>query len=167
MYNTGEFCDLEVRVQDSVFHVHKVVLAARSPALAAMLRHDMKEKRTGIIEISDCDSKTFEAFLKFLYGGRSDVIVSENVTRLYEVANMYDVQNLKAECRRFMVENLSVELFCDVIMLAAMHDERELIEFVTKFFKKHKKNILQSVQWQIFMNENCTYANELFLSVCD
>lgn len=160
MYETGDFCDFEVRVENRVFKVHKNVLAARSSTLASMLLHDMMEKKTGMVEIGDCDSETFQAFLKFLYTGKSDVIAAENAASLFEVADKYDVQYLKKKCHHFMMNNFSVESFCEFAILALRHDDWVLVQVAKMFLRSNINAIVSSEQLHNLFTENPSFAGD-------
>jgi len=71
--------DVLLRVSDesgkiSEFPAHKAILMARSPVFCAMLKHAMKEKEQGVIEIEDTSPSTVAALLKFLYGDQLPVV---------------------------------------------------------------------------------------------
>ena len=87
------FTDVELRVGNQTFHAHRAILSARSPVFAAMFGSDMKESRTGVVEIKDIKADTFEIFLEFLYTGR--LKTTENLEELWTPANMYNVKTLE------------------------------------------------------------------------
>jgi hypothetical protein len=59
-----------------------------------MLKSDMKEKNTGLIEIDNFDVKTIEAFVEYLH--LESVTNLNNVAlELFKLADMYNVSGLK------------------------------------------------------------------------
>ena len=55
LYRDKVFVDASIKCGDKVFKVHKAILASQSPVFRKMFEVDMKEKRSGVIEISDPD----------------------------------------------------------------------------------------------------------------
>jgi len=94
LFNTGLHSDLVIAIVDvpeeeetidendhkkskkrevKEFHVHKLILAARSPVFAAMFAHsELVEMTNGRVEITDFDAEMFGEFLRFLYSGQVD-----------------------------------------------------------------------------------------------
>lgn len=163
LYIDGQFSDFTIKVQNREFKIHKAILAARSPVFASMLRLDMEEKQTNMVDIPDSDPNVFEDFLYYLYSGNVDKISVENVTGLYSAAEKYDAPGLKGECIYFMKDNLTENVFCDVMTLALLHQDEELIECCIKYFTANTEKILTTVQWQSFVTENPVPANELYI----
>lgn len=155
--------DFVLKVEDREFRVHKAILAARSPVFASMFQHDMVEKNSGVVDIPDCTAESFEVFLLYLYTGCADTMSRNNVFHLYYAADKYRVDDLKEDCVEFMMSILSVETFCDVIALSLRHGESKLQKEATLFFRQNIKEIIKTVQWQNYMSENPTHANELLI----
>ena len=158
-----EDCDVIIKVKGQEFPAHSAILRARSPVFASTYRYDTKEKATGIINIEDCDPSSFSDFLCFLYCGDTEVISLGNVFSLFIASDKYDVEDLRAKCVEFMKENVSIDTFCDTIVLALQHCETELITIASDFFTKHALEIAKTVKWQTFAANNPTQSNELFI----
>ena len=139
---------------------HKAILEARSPVFAAMFKNDMKEKKTGEVNIPDCDSDAFNVFLLFLYSSEQD-FTKCNVCELYEITDKYDVQELKLLCVDFMTENLSVENFSEILILANKFHEEELLIQVQNFFNENFEKIVSSDSWEHLLKDNSHLANRL------
>lgn len=167
LHRTGQFCDFIIKVKDREFPVHKAILAARSPVFQAMLVHDMKEKITGIVHITDCEPNIFEDFLCYLYSGKSEKISSSTVTSLYDIAEKYDVKCLKKDCVQFIKGSLTVDLIIDVLTLAVKYTDEELLENATEFFISNNQKIIFTTKWQDLVVENPVLANELMEKIRD
>lgn len=165
MFEDKEDCDVVIKVKETEFPAHKAILKARSPVFASTLRHEMKEKKTGIIDIQDCEPSIFSHFLCFLYCEELNTLSDENVFGLYTLADIYDIPDLREICREFMKVNISTETFCDTITLALNHSEAELVKFSTDFFIKNAQKIIETVKWQSFLAQNPTQSNELFIKL--
>lgn len=155
--------DVKICVKGQEFHAHKAVLAARSPVFAAMFEHEMAEKNSSAVDISDCDPDVFKEFLYYLYNGRIAGVCQDNVCALYILADKYDVKQLKERCITVMNCGISVDNFCDMLSLALKYQETELLKRTTDFFVKNAKLILPTISWQSFIVEAPTVANELFM----
>lgn len=127
-----------------------------------MFQHDMVEKTTGEVDISDCSTAGFKAFLQYLYSGKADVSTA-NVMDLYYAADKYQVDDLKANCVVFMKNSLSIGTFCDVLALSIRHNELDLQSIATQFFCRCIKDIVKTTQWEKYLTENPVDANKLII----
>lgn len=155
--------DAILKVENLDFKVHKTILIARSPVFASMFKDDTKENITGTVEITDCTAAAFEAFLLYLYTASTDTMSQDNVFDLYYAADKYQVNDLKIECIEYMANNLSAENFCAVITFSLKHNESELQEIAIDFFCDNFKAIIKTVQWQRYLRDYPTEANELYI----
>lgn len=145
------------------FKAHRTVLAARSPVFMAMMQHDTKEKATGIVPIEDIDPSVFTEFLNFLYAGELEDLNSDNALNLYVAADKYEVEELKIICLKYMLQNITVSNFCDIITVSLQYVERKLTDAATEFFVENSLEIVKTRKWQTFLYTNGTVANELFI----
>lgn len=143
---------------------HKCILMARSDVFAAMLENEMAEKKSGIIEIIDCDASSFKNFLLFIYTGKIDNLSNTNVVQLYKLAHKYNVQDLKKNCTSFMKRNIDVSNLFNIIILANEFEEIEIMNEAQYFFNKKALKIVKEENWELFMKQNCTLANRLLIS---
>jgi len=83
----------------AVFCAHKCVLAARSEVFTAMLNSSFRESSEGVIHIEDSSPTVFAAFLQCLYGSDvSDILSFDNLLGVLDLANRYQVLEVKYEC---------------------------------------------------------------------
>lgn len=125
-----------------------------------MFRHDTSEKETGTIIIPDIDPGPFEKFLDFLYTGELEDFSFDDIYVLYSIADKYDVQGLKKFCSKYMMQNLTVENFCDVAVLADRYNEMRLVSAVQGFFNRNVSHILETDEWKILLQQNLNLANK-------
>lgn len=121
----------------------------------------MAETHGSVVVIHECDPKTFQDFLRYLYTGSTDHINRENVCKLYAVSDEFHVDVLRAECAEFMKNNVSAETFCDFIAIARSHSEVALIRAATDFFCSHTAEVMSTSKWLTFLKANLTFFNEL------
>lgn len=163
LYLRQEDCDVIIKVKGREFPAHRLILKTQSPVFASAFRIDMMERKTGIVDVEDCDPSVFSDFLYFLYCGEVEKLSEDNVFSLFTVADKYDISDLRAMCMEFMKQNLSVNTFCDTIAFALLYDDAELIKLSTDFFATNLTDIIMTVKWQSFLLENPIQGNELMI----
>lgn len=160
LFFSKENADVTLNVKKKIFSAHKAILAARSPVFAAMFKNEMAEKKTGVVNISDCDVEAFNIFLLFLYSGDLD-FEKCNVCHLYKISDKYDVSKLKLICVDFMTKNLSVENIFEILILGDQFSESQLLAEVQCFFNNKFEEIVSSRNWESFLKNNFRLANSL------
>lgn len=65
LLETGKLTDVVFEVDGTEIHAHRAILAAMSPTFLAMFDHDLKEKQTGRVIITDCVPDVFRALLRY------------------------------------------------------------------------------------------------------
>ncbi len=90
-----EGTDLELKVQNTSFPVHKCILASRSPVFAAELNNNHSS-----LQIEAVDPNCMEQFLKFIYTGILEgPYSSSSSSQLLHLAQTYQIKTLKSLCR--------------------------------------------------------------------
>ncbi|XP_066289394.1 kelch-like protein 42 [Branchiostoma lanceolatum] len=124
--------DLQVKVQDCTFHVHKTVLMDTSDYFRAMLESGMRESRENSVQLQGFTAEAFRIVLDFLYESKPikmddklhsvlemaqflqmrsilDYIKSklscENCVHLYMLADTYVISDLKETAAQLMGDN--------------------------------------------------------------
>lgn len=160
-----EICDVTLHVQDKEYKAHKAILIARSTVFAAMFLHDTSEKKSGNINIPDCDPESFKEFLEFLYCGKLEEISSYSALHLYKTSDKYDIQELKTFCSEFLMKNLTVENLCEIVILADKYDDTKLLSAAQCFFNKNLNSVFVTSEWNDLLNNNRRLANKLLLEM--
>lgn len=141
--------DVEFHCADDVIKAHKLVVCARSPVLASMLRSDMVEGRTGVATIEDMDAGVFRQFMKYLYCGKLDETTVDVEMSLYEAGSRFEVKSLTTHCARRLVRSLTVENSCEVLVLADAHSDEEFAE-ATLIFMVNRQVPQEFEGWEDF-----------------
>lgn len=165
LFTNEEFCDTTLHLENKEFKAHKIILAARSPVFAAMFKHETSEKKFGIINIPDCDTDSFQEFLEFLYCAKLQNVSFRSAFHLYKTADKYDVQELKNFCVQYMKKNLKVENICDVISLADLNEETELLAAAYVYFNKNLNEIFVTAEWKAFLKNSLNLANKVLIQM--
>mmetsp|Transcript_99388 Transcript_99388/g.186692 ORF Transcript_99388/g.186692 Transcript_99388/m.186692 type:complete len:367 (-) Transcript_99388:256-1356(-) len=116
LLDTGKFSDMVLLVESCRIPVHSQILAAQSPVFAAMLDHDMQERRSRKVQIDGLSADSVHQLLTFMYSGRVNISPDEvddyKFARL-QAAHRYQVSGLVDIC----VCDLSCTLTCENVAL--------------------------------------------------
>ena len=118
LFETGDFSDFQIKVDQEVFKVHKAILA-KSPVLKRMLEIEMTEKRTSELVIKDFSLGAVKDFLNFLYTGV--VRNNENAMEMFVLASTYDVQPLLTICKEIILNDLDVSNALEIFNLGHLY----------------------------------------------
>lgn len=163
MLLNGQDHNLTFNVRDKEFRAHQDILRARSEVFRSMLSHDMLEKNSGVINVPDCDPEAFEQLLCYTYTGKVETLDANNMFELYYAADKYNLAHLREQCCKIIKKSFTVSNVCKALELASKHSDECLLESAMSYFFSNVDDILPTVEWQLFMRENSTVANELFI----
>lgn len=149
MLDTELYYDVEVKCGEHTAKAHKIVLCARSAVFKAMLETDMKESRTGIVQIKDLDVNYFQDFIRYLYTASIPELTFEKAKSLYEVGDKYAVRSLMHQCSDYLQEHLSAENAFECLVLADAHTDQKLEDGIVTYLVD-KKLYLQDKYWAPF-----------------
>lgn len=164
---SGDHSDTKLRVQMEEFRLHKSILSIRNPSFELMFKKELREKTAETVHITDCEPEQFRSLIHYIYTGTADKLSPENVFSLYEVAERYQEEQLKAECLQIMNNSISVDNFCDIIVLALKDNEQQLLKAAVEFFPCKAKEIIRSVKWKSFVKKYPEQACELHMKALD
>lgn len=91
IYRTGKFGDVTLKLKDGSILAHKVILSARSPVFARLIRDSLISE----IAVPLFEKGTIEALLSYIYTGEIDVVKATSSLELYDAAEKYNVRELK------------------------------------------------------------------------
>lgn len=157
--------DVEFICGDEAIKAHKNVLCCRSEVFATMLRTEMAEGKTGQIKIQDIECTVFKQFLKYLYTGVLPELTVDTALQIYEAADKYAVSALKKQCASFLLEHLSPENACEILIISDRHSDsdfkKSVIEYVLEKEIPFEGEILTK-----FCKENAPLAAEVLNLFC-
>lgn len=104
----GDFCDVQLIVQNTAFDAHKVVLAASSEYFRAMFLGGTQEKAQSSITLREVKANIFSHILDCIYGVELD-IHSENVEDLIVTADMLRVTDIVERCEAYLMDQLDMD----------------------------------------------------------
>lgn len=150
LYDSGLLSDVKICVENREFDAHKTVLAARSPVFAAMFRNQMKENSENRIEVADSNETAVGELLRYLYAERTIPLTIDLALDLFELADKYDIQNLKSETANYLRCNFSIENILDILVAAHLHDEKRMKMEAIEYIANNLWYLLKSPKWKIF-----------------
>lgn len=121
--DSKQFADFTFVCGKKEFKVHKAILAASSPMLSSMFETGMTEKEAGMCEIKNIDPEIFSALVQFAYTAELPYNFTEIVQKLYEVADYYQMEDLKLRCEEEIEKNLKEENAIDVYIWACLFND--------------------------------------------
>ena len=151
----GIASDLQIKCEGQSFSCHRLVVAANSPVLAAMLQSNMVEASSGTIEISDMKPSVLQAILEWIYKNRietkdlkDDFDFAED---LIAAAKMYNMTRLKQICEDVLCDILAVDNVLTFLVIGDLHGAAKLKEQALKMIVEKKKQIVNLEHWLEFI----------------
>ncbi|KAK7102315.1 hypothetical protein V1264_020552 [Littorina saxatilis] len=132
-------CDIKLTVSGANFKAHRDVLADASDYFSAMFSHDMLEREKDVIQLQGISSGGFSIILDYFYHGHV-TIDHDNCEDVLEAARFFHVEFLVDACCDFLVHQLGMENYQNVLILA---DKYWLGDLRTDIFNFFGSNIME------------------------
>lgn len=141
LWTNNKFSDFTITAMKGAsikeFKVHKIVLSVASPVFDRMLTSDFKECQESSMKIENFSAEAVECLLKWIYTGDLDSTESSKViAEVFELAVMYDIQDLKSKSEMTMAKKINDENALKIIGIGNIHDSKILKETSFKIIKK-------------------------------
>lgn len=142
--------DVTFRVQGEMIKAHSLIVAAGSPVLSALFKHDFEENRTRVVVIDDTNAQVFLQLLQYLYSGTASEM--EDVAMdLLVVADKYGVESLKDECAIVLGRKLKLDNVIPILILAHLHSIPKLFQLALDFMAKHGRIVCSLSDYAMLM----------------
>ena len=168
---SNELSDIQIKCQEETFDAHQLILSARSPVLKRMLESDMAEKKRKVIEIKEINSDIVKEMLKYIYTGKciiNDVNVDpQTVKQLFEAANMYQLDSLKAFCGDILISTLVPDNALSLLLLGDMYNAEELKKLAMAMVINNLKTIRRSDEWKDCIKKRPDIKADIFEAMAD
>ena len=112
--------------------VHRSILSARSPTFYAMMESDMKEKRSGRIELKDFEKNIVESMVQFIYTAKIDEKF-EDFVDLMKIGHKYMIKSLVEECSKKIARGISKENVLELGVMADTYSVEDLAKSCAEF----------------------------------
>ncbi|KAI3989892.1 hypothetical protein MKX01_040862 [Papaver californicum] len=159
--------DIVFDVSGEKFHAHKLVLAARSPALRAEFFDDLEKNKQEIV-ITELEPKVFKAMLQFIY--RDTLVEDEEllasssscessvsdtlIAKILAAADKYGLIRLRLMCESYLCKDISIGSVARMLALADRYQAAELKAACLKFAAENLAAIMRSDGFE-YLKENC------------
>ena len=147
------FSDVTITCGGKEFRAHKVILASQSPVFKKMFEIDMREKRSGIIEVSDIARVVMSDLLAYLYTGTAphvDTLARE----LLNVADKYELPRLLTICETTLMSKITAKSVLEMLILAELHEAKSLKKACLGFIKCNFARICELDSWNNMKTTN-------------
>ena len=149
----GEYIDVRLKVGESVFPAHRIVLAANSDYFHAMFTDGMKESKQEVIELKDesISPNALKIVMDCIYTG--DLHVNEeNVFEVLAAADHLQVTSVVQQCcdflkREFIQLRLDLNNYCLLCTVADRHGLRDLQEAAEHKIASMFKDVCESEEF--------------------
>ncbi|KAK0169825.1 hypothetical protein PV328_010463 [Microctonus aethiopoides] len=149
-----DLSDMTIVIGEKEISVHQIILAAYSPVFSAMFKADMMESANKRIVMTDTEVEIMEKVIEFMYTG---VIVPipdyDALLSILEVADMYEIMDLKELCEQKLSEQVTLEnvlyIFDRVSLFEVPHLKKALISFMAQ----KKLEIIELDDFAVFLRK--------------
>ncbi|GCC25482.1 actin-binding protein IPP [Chiloscyllium punctatum] len=136
MRGRADFCDVQLQVEEQLFSVHKLVLAASSPYFAVLFAGGMQETSKSLIQIHGIEAETFRLLLEFIYTGIIDVSI-KNVQEVILAADMLQLTEIVNMCSTFLKGQVDPSNCVGIYQFAEQIACHDLMEFSESYIYVH------------------------------
>ena len=159
-----DFCDLVIEVEGQKISAHRVVLAARSPVLRALLSADMREKREARIVLTDASASAWRLFQDFLYTDTVPESMNDLSVLLETLAlgEKYDVSELKTCLQAYILRRLKPDNVVEIGELAAKLNMADLKVAAGDFIQDNWKSVKAEKGLLTWLAGGSDMASEIF-----
>ena len=162
LYKDEVLTDTIIKCQDKEFKVHRVILASQSPVFRAMFEVDMKEKQSGVIEVSDITPEAMSDLVTYLYTGTTPNLKTL-ASELLEVAEKYQLPHLLTKCENDKMKEASV---IGTLILADLHGRVCLKKACLEYIRLNSARVFKTREWADFKDHKNQNA-QLYLEVLE
>ncbi|KAL7013121.1 hypothetical protein ACKWTF_015203 [Chironomus riparius] len=138
------FKDLKVVIDGREFPVHKILIAARSPTLAEILRNNPEVENLNLIDIS---VDIFEIILKFLYTDELPGDDGTNFLHLFAAAGKLKIEELKKYSGTQLINQVDGNNALDILKMSNKYQQMELKHKSFDVLKKEYPKIVFEDEW--------------------
>ncbi|KAJ6646814.1 Speckle-type POZ protein-like B [Pseudolycoriella hygida] len=126
--------DCSFRIDNTIIHTHKIILATASSVFEAMFYGPLAE--CDCIAISDINVEAFQRMIMFIYTDEVDVTETtiEDLLELYYCAEKYLIDELVVKCCQLIKSSLNYQNILHALDLAVCMDVEDILKICLNFF---------------------------------
>ena len=128
-------------------HIKLYTLFILFDLISVMLNDNpMIEGTSGEVHITDFTADVIENLLSFMY---NDIVDKKNINcDLLKAANKYLMEGLKNICSAHLSANLTLENALEVMIVAYLTDQKDLLDSAFKFSLLNKGRLIKTDSWE-------------------
>ncbi|KAK0092475.1 hypothetical protein PV326_001333 [Microctonus aethiopoides] len=139
-----DLSDVTIVIDETEIPVHKIILAAYSSVFLAMFKADMTESVNKRIVITDIEVDIMKKVIEFMYTGGIDPIPEWNaLLSILEVAEKYQIMNLKELCEEKLSQNITIDNVLKILERVSLCEVPKLMETLISFMVEKKSQIVE------------------------
>lgn len=161
------FPDAVLKCASVEIPVHRCILSARSPVMAAIFRKEQAENNNGQLNITiDIKPEVIRKLLMYIYSGKVDDLTYSMAGDLLYAADAFKLEVLKGICVDKLASVLSADNVLDILTLGDRLDER-LKEFATNYICQHCdfSELVKMEEWKSLKAKHSGLAMEVLSAV--
>uniref|UniRef100_A0A182QR42 BTB domain-containing protein n=1 Tax=Anopheles farauti TaxID=69004 RepID=A0A182QR42_9DIPT len=145
--------DCSFRVNDDVYHCHKLILSAASPVFETMFYGALAEKQ--MVKIADIKPNVFERMLEYIYVGAIDFDGVQNIEELLELyycAEKYMIDSLHEKCVNYFGKNIKPNNVLKILDIAYPYGKCKqlLVNFSENMYVQNCGSILNGIVCDLY-----------------
>lgn len=143
LYEDKFLTDYTIVCKGRVFHVHRLVLAARSTVFKNIIDGQIENQEEPEIKIKNFDFETTEHMLHYIYTDEIKMNITPNILeKLLMIAEHYELEKLKLLCVNELSKNLqSISEVLEVFSIANTYNVGDFKEAVLQFLKRNRHTL--------------------------
>jgi hypothetical protein len=143
-----EFSDIEIKVQDKTYKLHKFILSARCPYFRNMLNPSSfwKEGAAKVIELHDIECSTFEQLLGYIYSDTM-TFADDGVVEVAEIfvhAHEFCLETVQTFSESVLMRLINKTNVCQLLTLGSLYGRRPLLNACLSFIKGNFTSITKA-----------------------
>jgi hypothetical protein len=165
MFNNTFLSDVQIIVENRVFHCHKIILSLLCEKFRYMFSTGLNESSCKELYIKSYHAKHFETLLKYLYSGDIEKCECENYAlpdfiEILKISDEYMLTSLKEWSETHIIKLIDVNNFLVINNFANKFSAENLVSYCDWFFRNYKDNIsMQSLD--ISLSDLSFYSQSL------
>ncbi|CAF4517649.1 unnamed protein product, partial [Rotaria socialis] len=138
-------CDVTLKIEQTLFPAHRLVLAAASDYFAAMFTGEMVERHMNIIELKGFNASVMEILLNSIYG-ESVTVTNDNVQDILPAASLLQLNgtDIQRQCALFLASHLEPANCLGIYCFADLHNCSQLKQTALSFIWTHFAAVVHS-----------------------
>ncbi|XP_076117870.1 kelch-like protein 8 [Mytilus galloprovincialis] len=146
-YKNGDLFDIELKVGDTKFKCHKIVISCVSEYFRVMFMSEMSESRQKIVTIHDIEESAMSKLINFAYTGKITFTI-ETVQPILYAASILQINTVIEACCQFMENHLHPTNCIDVHNFAEQHNHAELMKMADHYILDNFNDVVETDEFK-------------------